>query len=94
MLSHGRALLADDHTTMVITADMRDPDGVLNHPETATFIDFSRPVAVLFVAILHFIPDTDEPSAIVRRFRDVMAPGSFLALSHLTSSGPPAEEIA
>ncbi|MGH3382695.1 MAG: SAM-dependent methyltransferase [Actinoallomurus sp.] len=93
VLAHGRALLADNDTTTVITADMRDPDAVLSHPEMVSFIDFSRPVAVLSVAVLHFIPDSDDPSGIVRRFRGAMAPGSYLALSHLTTSGPPAEEV-
>lgn len=93
VLAHGRALLADNDTTTVITADMRDPDAVLSHPDMRAFIDFRRPVAVLFVAVLHFIPDSDDPSGIVSRFRSAMASGSCLALSHLTSSGPSAEKV-
>jgi S-adenosyl methyltransferase len=93
VLTHGRALLADNDSTTVITADMRDPDAVLNHPDTVSFIDFSRPVAVLSVAVFHFIPDSDDPFGIVRRFRETMAPGSCLVLSHLTTSGPPAAEV-
>ena len=93
VLAHGRALLAGNDTTTVITADMRDPDAVLNHPDLDAFIDFSRPVAVLFVAVLHFVPDSDDPFGIVRRFRGMMAPGSCLALSHLTTSGPSADDV-
>jgi O-methyltransferase involved in polyketide biosynthesis len=93
VLAHGRALLAENESTTVITADMRDPDAVLNHSALRGFIDFSRPVAVLFVAVLHFIPDSDDPSGILARFRSTMAPGSCLALSHLTTSGPSPEEV-
>jgi SAM-dependent methyltransferase len=93
VLAHGRALLADNDTTTVITADLRDPDAVLNHPDMGSFIDFGRPVAILSVAVLHFIPDSDDPFGIVRRFRSTMTPGSYLVLSHLTTSGPPAEEV-
>jgi SAM-dependent methyltransferase len=94
VLAHGRALLGDNHTTTVITADMRDPQSVLAHPDLRALIDFSRPVAVLFVAVFHFITDAENPARIVAAFRDVMAPGSYLALSHLTSDGPPADQVA
>ena len=47
-------------------------------------IDFSQPVAVLLFAVLHFVPDADDPRALLAGFRDVMAPGSALALSHIT----------
>jgi SAM-dependent methyltransferase len=93
VLAHGRALLAENDTTTVITADMRDPEAVLNHPEMGAFIDFRRPVVVLSVAVLHFIPDSDDPFGIIRSFRGAMVPGSHLVLSHLTTSGPPTEEV-
>jgi SAM-dependent methyltransferase len=94
VLAHGRALLAENESTTVITADMRDPDAVVNHPDVRRYLDFSRPVAVLFVAVFHFIPDSDDPPGILARLREVMAPGSYLTLSHLTTSGPDAEEVA
>jgi hypothetical protein len=53
-LSHGRALLADYKATRVFTADMREPQAILAAPGLRELIDFSRPVAVLFVAVLHF----------------------------------------
>ena len=93
VLIHGRALLANNPRTTVITADMRDPRGILDHPNLLRMIDLSRPVAVLLVAVLHFVPDADGPERIVSAFRDSLAPGSCVAISHLTSEGPPADEV-
>ena len=93
VLAHGRALLATNATTTVITADIRDPAAILSDPELTALIDFSQPVAVLFVAIFHFIPDSDDPSGILAAFRERLAPGSYLALSHLTMDGPDAGEV-
>jgi hypothetical protein len=93
VLAHGRALLATNATTTVITADMRQPETILDHPDLRALIDFTRPVAVLFVAVFHFITDADNPAGILAALRDRMAPGSYLALSHLTTDGPPAQEV-
>jgi SAM-dependent methyltransferase len=93
VLAHGRALLATNATTTVITADIRDPAGILDDPELGALIDFSQPVGVLFVAIFHFIRDSEDPSGILAAFRERLAPGSYLALSHLTTDGPDAGEI-
>jgi hypothetical protein len=82
VVSHGLALLADSERTTVIHADLRRPEEILAHPELRTLIDLDQPVAVLLVAILHFIPDADDPAGIVARFRDAMAPGSYLVISH------------
>lgn len=94
VLAHGRGLLASSPGTTVITADMREPRATLVDPELQALIDFSRPVAVLFVAVLHFITDAEDPAGIVRAFREVMAPGSYLVLSHLTTDGPPPAAVA
>jgi SAM-dependent methyltransferase len=87
VLSHGRALLADDKTTRVFAADIREPQAILAAPGLAELIDFSRPVAVLFVAVLHFVRDDEDPYGILGTLRDAMAPGSYLALSHVTTDG-------
>ena len=94
VISHGRALLADDKAIRVFAADMREPQAILTAPGVAGLIDFSRPVAVLFVAVLHFVRDDDDPYGIVGTFRDAMAPGSYLALSHVTTDGLSAELLA
>jgi O-methyltransferase involved in polyketide biosynthesis len=83
---HGQALLHSADTATVIEADLRDPDNILDHPELRAFIDFSEPVAVLMVGILHFIADFEDPYGIVARVRDRLAPGSYLAVSHATPS--------
>jgi SAM-dependent methyltransferase len=93
VLAHGRALLATNATTTVITADIRDPAAILDDPDLGALIDFSQPVAVLFVAIFHFIRDSEDPAGILAAFRERLAPGSYLALSHLTTDGPDAGEI-
>jgi hypothetical protein len=83
VLAHSRALKTGGNTT-VIEADLREPQAILDHPGTRKLVDFSQPLAVLLVAVLHFISDDDDPSAIVGTFRDALIPGSYLALSHVT----------
>jgi len=91
---HGRALLAGNGTR-IVTADMREPESILEHPDTLSLIDFDEPVAVLFVAVFHFITPAEDPARIVQAFRDRSAPGSYVTISHLTSDGPPeAERLA
>jgi SAM-dependent methyltransferase len=85
---HGRALLATTDTVTVVEGDLRRPDEILAHPETRRLIDFDEPMAVLLVAILHFIPDEDDPAGIVARLRDAMAPGSHLVVSHTANESP------
>jgi hypothetical protein len=88
---HGRALLAADNTR-IVTADMRRPETVLDHPDTRELIDFARPVAVLFVSVFHFVPPAGDPLGIVKAFRERQAPGSYLAIAHLTTDGMSEEE--
>jgi SAM-dependent methyltransferase len=94
VLAHGRALLAKNATTTVITADVREPEKILDHPDLLALIDFSRPVAVLSVALFHFISDHEDPAGILATLRSRLVPGSYLALSHLTDDGLPADELA
>jgi hypothetical protein len=101
VLSHGQALLAKNGNTAVVSADVRDPESILNAAETRELIDFSKPVAVLIVALFHFVtepghprhvPGNASPGEIVTAFREYVAPGSYLALTHITSDNP--EEVA
>ena len=91
---HGRALLADAATARFITADVRRPDEVLDDPEVQGFIDFGRPVGLLMLAILHHITDAEDPAAIAARFRESLAPGSYLAISSVRMPGPEHPEEA
>lgn len=94
VITHAKALLAiDDSTTAVVQGDIRDAGKVFADPDVGRLIDFSRPVATLFVSVLHGIPDNDDPWGIVRAFASRMAPGSYLILSHLTRDGHPADLI-
>jgi hypothetical protein len=77
-------LLADDGTTAVITADLREPGIVLNDPAMRALIDFEQPVGLLMTAVLQFVADESDPWALVERYVDALAPGSYLALSHVT----------
>lgn len=93
VLAHNRALLNPDDGVTTIDGDMRDPEGILGNRELQHLIDFDHPVGVLFVSVFHFVPG-DEPQRIVSRFRDAMAPGSYLAASVGTSEGLSEEDIA
>jgi SAM-dependent methyltransferase len=85
VLAHGRALLEENDNTVVIQADMRDTDGIFGHPEITRLIDLDQPAAALFVSVMHCIPDSDDPAALVRRVADRLAPGSFLVVCQLVS---------
>ncbi|GAA2439367.1 SAM-dependent methyltransferase [Actinomadura vinacea] len=85
VLAHGRALLADDATTTVLQADMRDQKKILEHPDVRRLIDFDRPVAVLFLSVVHHLLDGDEPRQVLRTIIDQAAPGSFLGLSQVVA---------
>lgn len=81
---HAQALL--DHNpanTAFIHGDLRDPATVLAHPDLVERIDFAQPVAVLMVAVLHFVRDVEEPHHLVQEYRSHLCPGSAIALSHV-----------
>ncbi|MFF7245609.1 SAM-dependent methyltransferase [Embleya sp. NPDC008237] len=92
VLVHGRALTSDagPGRTTFTQADLRDPKAILTAPEVLEVIDFAEPVAVMLVAILHFIKDDENPTGIVATLRDALAPGSMLILSHASSDADPA----
>jgi hypothetical protein len=86
VLSHARALLTSSPEGVCdyLDADLRDPDKIL--AEAARTLDFSQPVALLLMGILHHIPDTDQTGDIVRRLVAALTPGSFLVINHSTSA--------
>ncbi|MFG1710498.1 SAM-dependent methyltransferase [Nonomuraea sp. M3C6] len=85
VLVHARALLAETADTIVVEGDMRDPKAILGHPEITRQLDFQQPLAVILVAVLHFIPDDDLAQGIVRAIRESLPSGSHLILSHVTA---------
>jgi len=82
VVAHSKFILRGDPDATVIQADLRDPSAILAHPEARRLIDFTQPVGLLLVAVLHFIPDSGNPGEILAAFRTALAPGSYLALSH------------
>lgn len=82
VLAHGRAILAEDYRTAILTADMRDIEAVFASAETRRLIDPNEPVGLLLVAIVHHLNDTDHPHALVRAYLDRMPSGSVLVLTH------------
>uniref|UniRef100_UPI003F491E50 SAM-dependent methyltransferase n=1 Tax=Nonomuraea bangladeshensis TaxID=404385 RepID=UPI003F491E50 len=82
VLVHARALLANNSGTVVVSADIRDPVALLNHSTVQSHLDFTQPVAVLLLAILHFIPDDKEVARIVAELSRPLVSGSHVAISH------------
>jgi hypothetical protein len=92
-VAHGRRLLADNDRATVIRADLRQSSDVLSRPELTGLLDLSRPVAVLMIAVLHFLPDADGPGDVVRSYRERISTGSFIAMSHAADDDDlPAEQ--
>ncbi|SFS92701.1 SAM-dependent methyltransferase [Saccharopolyspora flava] len=93
-VAHTRRMLSDTPTVTVTQADLQDPQEVLNSPGVAELLDFAEPVAVLAVAVLHFVPDEKNPAAMLDAYCDAVAPGSFLAVSHITDHYDTPERVA
>jgi hypothetical protein len=94
VLAHGRDLLHGNDRTAIVRQDLRDPAALLADPELRDLLDFSQPVAVLMVAVLHFIADEDDPVGLVRLLMEPMAAGSFLAVSHFTADSYAQADLA
>jgi hypothetical protein len=81
-VAHSRAILAGNPLAGVVEADLQRPADVLYHPEVLRLLDFSRPVAVLLNAVLHFVPDSADPVGVLAQFRVALVTGSYVALTH------------
>lgn len=81
-VTHGRALLANNPNATVIQADARRPETIFEHEETRRLLDVTRPLGVLVVALLHFIPDDIEAEKLMHSLYDLVAPGSYFAFTH------------
>lgn len=82
--THAGAKLTNAAHTGFLLADVRDPKAIVDHPEITRMIDFDQPVAVMLVAVLHFVEDSEDPIGIVRTLTERLAPGSQFVLSHGT----------
>ncbi|MEY9846139.1 hypothetical protein ABH940_003224 [Streptacidiphilus sp. BW17] len=93
VLAHARALLRSEPSgrTAYIQADLRDPAAILADPMVRQVLDFDQPVALMLIAVLHFVQDDADPYGIVASLVDALPSGSFLALSHVTPDYAPAQ---
>jgi hypothetical protein len=88
-VAHSRAILAGDEQTAVVEADGRDPAALLANPAVTALIDPTKPVGLLMVALLHFVPDERDPRGILAGYAAALAPGSWVAVSHGSTDGSP-----
>jgi S-adenosyl methyltransferase len=94
VLSHARALLtsAPAGRCAYVDADARSADQIL--AEAARTLDFTQPVAVMMLGLLHFIPDSDDPYSLTARYLAAVPSGSYLAVSHASSDIDPDQQSA
>lgn len=90
-VAHSELILGENAQAKVLQADLRQPKDILDSAQLSEVIDLSRPVGVLMVAVLHFIHDDEHPDDAIRQFRERLAPGSYLVISHATSDDQSAE---
>jgi hypothetical protein len=88
-VAHSELILEGNEHATVIQADMRSPDAILYATETKRLIDFSQPLGLLMIGVVQFIPDTDDPWKLSAIYRDVLARGSYFALSAFTADNAP-----
>jgi hypothetical protein len=93
VVAHARALLENRESVIAVEGDVRYPHDLLTMPAVRDLIDFGRPVAVLLVAVLHFVSDSEDPWQAVSTLVERMAPGSYLAISHVTTDGIPESAV-
>ncbi|NKE62020.1 hypothetical protein FXN61_36825 [Lentzea sp. PSKA42] len=86
-VAHGRAILQGVDRATAVRGDLRSPEKILDDPQVRELLDFSQPIAILMVAVLHFVPDEDDPAAAIRRYLDAVVPGSYLVISHASLEG-------
>jgi SAM-dependent methyltransferase len=93
-VAHSRLILAGNDRATAIQEDLRHADAILGHPDTRALLDFDQPVGLILAAILHAVPDEDDPYGIVRRLCDVLSVGSYVAISHATADSRAVEARA
>lgn len=89
VLPHARQILRENPRTAAIAADARDVDAVLGHPAVVNLIDFSRPVGLMMIGLLHLFPDEEDPWGLVRQYMDALPSGSHLASSNMYAAANP-----
>ncbi|HEY1297526.1 MAG TPA: SAM-dependent methyltransferase [Chloroflexota bacterium] len=85
VIAHSQAILRDVGHAIAVQADVRRPHEVLMRPEIREFLDFSRPIGVLAIAILHFVPDKAEARSVLQNMAEGVTAGSLVVLTHATA---------
>jgi SAM-dependent methyltransferase len=86
-VEHSRLLLHDNDRATAVLADLRDPEDLLSRPEIGEQLDFSQPVGLLTLLVWHFVSEAHNPAGLMASYRAVLAPGSYVALTHITRDG-------
>ena len=96
VLAHARALMTSSPAgaTAFIKADLRDPGKILADPELRGTLDLGKPVALMLIAVLHFLTEQDNPRGLVAELLDALPSGSYLTIAHLTADFDPEEAAA
>ncbi|MFI9628954.1 SAM-dependent methyltransferase [Streptomyces sp. NPDC052042] len=88
-VAHSQAVLRGNERAVVAAADLCRPQEIVKNAGVSRLLDLDRPVALLLVAVLHFIEDADEPQAAVAALSEALAPGSLLVITHASYEGIP-----
>jgi hypothetical protein len=83
-VAHSELMLMGNDRAAVIEADMREPSTILDHPVTRGLLNFDEPIGLLFLLVLHWVPDEANPAKLVETYRDALPAGSYLAITHMT----------
>ncbi|MFI5891999.1 SAM-dependent methyltransferase [Actinoplanes sp. NPDC051513] len=94
VLVHGRALLANNDTTVVVQADIRAPQQILGHEVVRGQLDFTQPIGLLMLSILHHLNDDEDPGAVAATLRDALPSGSHLAIIHFWDPADEQPDVA
>ncbi len=84
-VAHSELMLAGNDRTAIVRADLRDVAGILGSPQVKGLLDFDRPIGVLLMLMLHWIPDEWDPRGLLAQYRDALPDGSYLAASHVSA---------
>lgn len=89
-VAHGRGILAGNDRVAMVQADLRAPQAVWSDPAVRDVLDRTEPIAILMVAVLHFLSDAERPAEVIAGYRDAVVRGSYLAISHIHRVDAPA----
>ena len=91
VIAHAQALLTSspEGRTAYLRADLRSPERIVSCPLLREVLDFTKPIALMLIAVLHFLGDEDKPDEVVGTLVDALPPGSYLAASHMSMEHDP-----